>query len=284
MASPMENAGSRSGAALEQLLRSRARDGTISWADQLEAARRFEVSVKEVEAVVLGCELRPLRYQRNARCISAEQQLRLLQSSVAVVGCGGLGGYLVETLARLGVGKLTVIDPDVFEEHNLNRQLLCSLDVLGAAKVDVARQRVAAINPVVELEPVREAFSASNGEKLLTEHDAVADALDNIPLRRELGDVCSRLGVPLVHGSIGGFYGQVTVQLPGEDSLKKIFGEQGDDSGIETELGNPAFTPGVVACIEAAEVCKLLLGLGTSLSNRLFHIDLLAMQVMQAVL
>ena len=278
----MENVGSRSEKPLQQWLHARARNGFLTWADELEAARCFELAVREVEAVALGCELLPLRYQRNANCLDAQQQLRLLQSSVAVVGCGGLGGYLVETLSRLGVGKLTVIDPDRFEEHNLNRQLFCSLDGLGAPKVEIARQRVAVVNPAVELVPVQEAFSEHSGERLLGGHDAVADALDNISLRLALGDLCTRLGIPLVHGSIGGFFGQVTVQLPGSDSLKKIFGEKGGEEGIEATLGNPSFTPGVVACIEAAEVCKLLLGLGAPLTRRLLHIDLLAMKVMEA--
>ncbi len=280
----MENAGSGSEKQLEQWLRSRARDGFFTWADELEAASRFELTVRAVEAVALDRDLLPLRYQRNTKCFDAQQQLRLLRSSVAVVGCGGLGGYLVETLSRLGVGKLTVIDPDRFEEHNLNRQLLCSLDELGAAKVAVARKRVAAVNPAVELVPVQEAFDEQSGERLLGGHDAVADALDNIALRLKLADVCARLDIPLVHGSIGGFYGQVTVQLPGGDGLKKIYGEGGDGRGIEALLGNPSFTPGVVACIEAAEICKLLLGLGAPLTGRFLHIDLLAMKVMEAAL
>ena len=280
----MRENGSKTENSPEQQLRARARDGFVSWADEREAARRFELSIKEVDAVVLGCDLFPLRYRRNAGTLSAQQQLRLLRSSVAVVGCGGLGGYMVETLARLGVGKLTVIDPDVFEEHNLNRQLFCSLETLGVRKVEVARQRVAAINPAVELSPLPEAFGEQNGERLLRGHQVVADALDSISVRRELGALCSRLGIPLVHGSIGGFFGQLTVQLPGGDSLKKIYGESGDERGIEAKLGNPSFTPGVVGCLEAAEVCKLLLGLGRGLNDRLLHIDLLAMQVVQATL
>ena len=144
-------------------------------------------------------------------------QLRLFRSQVGgVIGCGGLGGYLIGQLARLGVGTLVLVDPDVFEEHNLNRQLLSSPAHLGSAKVDVARERVAAINPVT-VEPHRTAFSRDNGRELLSGCSAVVDRLDNVLVRRDLAAVCRDLGVPLVHGAIAGWYGQVAVQLPGTD-------------------------------------------------------------------
>src|SRR6185369_11130027 len=105
-------------------------------------------------------------------------------------GCGGLGGYIIEQLARLGVGELVVVDPDVFEEHNLNRQILSSLDNLGKSKVAAAVERVGAINPAVTVTPFEMAFCTANGPELLAGTRLVVDALDNIPTRLDLAEVC----------------------------------------------------------------------------------------------
>src|SRR5512133_248942 len=123
----------------------------IPWVAQVAAAERFGVSLAQVESSILALGLLPARYQRNRQAISAEQQRILFHSRVAVIGCGGLGGYVIEELARLGVGTIIAIDPDVFEEHNLNRQLLSSPATLGRAKVEAAAARIAEINPAVTL-------------------------------------------------------------------------------------------------------------------------------------
>ena len=119
-------------------------DGLVSLSTQLEAARLFSLGLNQVDKIALSHNLLPSRYQRNRSMISIEQQLALLLSKVAVIGCGGLGGYIIEELARLGVGTIVVVDPDMFEEHNLNRQLLCTQELLGRKKVDV--DSAAAVN------------------------------------------------------------------------------------------------------------------------------------------
>ncbi|HTZ18035.1 MAG TPA: ThiF family adenylyltransferase, partial [Dissulfurispiraceae bacterium] len=122
-----------------------------------EAAMRFGLTHRLLEKAALESGVLPVRYQRNRNTLSIEQQLALFQSRVAVVGCGGLGGYLIEELARLGVGTIVAIDPDKFEEHNLNRQILCTLETIGSPKVAAAADRVQKINPAVTLVPVRQA-------------------------------------------------------------------------------------------------------------------------------
>ena len=107
-------------------LQENAENALLPFPVQQEAGQRFSLHIAEVEEIALAHDLLPARYQRNRAMISIQQQLLLLQSKVAVFGCGGLGGYIIEELARLGVGRITVVDPDVFEEHNLNRQLLCT--------------------------------------------------------------------------------------------------------------------------------------------------------------
>ncbi len=179
----------------------------LSWADQNAAAERFGVPLARIEETALSAGLLPARYQRNRQAISVTQQLTLFRSRVAVIGCGGLGGYAIEQLARLGVGTIIAIDPDVFEEHNLNRQLLSTTGTLGRAKVEAAAARVTEINPAVTLIPVRDCYSPENGTELLRDAQVVVDALDSIPTRLALAETCAELGIPLVHGAIGGWLG-----------------------------------------------------------------------------
>jgi molybdopterin/thiamine biosynthesis adenylyltransferase len=114
--------------------------------------------------------------------------------------------------------------------------------------------------------------------------DVVVDAVDNIPTRLELAKLCSELGKPLVHGAIAGWYGHVTTIFPGESTLEKIYHHWQAGAGIESDLGNPSFTPAVVASLEVAEVCKILLGEGTLLRNRMLSINLLEMEVEEILL
>ena len=251
----------------------------LPWKYQVEAAERFGVTVAIVEGIALERGIMPARYQRNRTIIDVGNQLVLFRSSVAVIGCGGLGGYVVEELARLGVGRIVVIDPDVFEEHNLNRQLFSTPENLGTAKVAAAAGRIAAVNPAVAVVPVQAAFSPENGPGLLEGCQVVVDALDSIQVRLELAEVCTELNLPLVHGAIAGWFGHVATQLPGDDTVQTIYRAWTGGKGVEQTLGNPSFTPAVVASLEVAEVCKLLLGQGTPLRGRQLMIDLFSMEI-----
>ncbi len=262
---------------MRAFLRERAEGDLLPWRAQCEAAERFGASLGEVEDAALAAGLLPGRYRRNRETVSLAEQLRLFRSRVVVVGCGGLGGYLVEQLARVGVGALVLVDPDVFEEHNLNRQLLSSPAHLGRAKVEVGRERVAAINPAVTTTAHRVAFSRENGRALLAGSAAVVDGLDSVLVRRDLAALCREIGVPLVHGAIAGWYGQVAAQLPGDDLSPLLRPGGADGKGLEAKLGNPSFTPAVIASLQVAEVTKILLGRGRPLSGRSLFVDLLDM-------
>jgi len=264
--------------ALDTYLTALAGDGLISFSSQLDASLHFDVSLAEVEAAILELGLCPARYQRNRQTISSAGQLALLRSRVAVIGCGGLGGYVIEELARLGVGRIEAVDPDLFEEHNLNRQLLATIADLGEYKVTAAARRVGEINPAVMLVPHRLAFGAGNGSELLAGATVVVDALDNITTRFELAAVCRELGIPLVHGAIAGWYGQVTTQLAGDDISGYLSGAGAGAKGVETQLGNPSFTPAVVASLQVAEACKVILGMGEPISGRMLICNLLEME------
>ncbi|PLX96424.1 MAG: thiamine biosynthesis protein ThiF [Desulfuromonas sp.] len=269
---------------VEQWIESRETAGLLNWADQQGAAKRFGVSVACIEAICLKRGILPARYQRNRSMISCREQLCLFTSHVAVVGCGGLGGFVVEELARVGIGHITVIDPDVFEEHNLNRQLFSSIADLGRDKVAVAAQRITQVNPAVVITPVVKAFKHSNGLGLLAGAQVVVDALDCITTRLELAQVCRALEVPLVHGAIAGWYGHVTTQMPEDHSLESLYHHPGADKGIERKLGNPSFTPAVIASLQVSEVIKVLLDRGSPLSRRLMMVDLLDMEVAEVSL
>jgi len=264
---------------LRTFLEQGAEGDLLPWARQAEAAERFDLSLTAVEEASLEAGLLPARYQRNRRMLSTAQQLQLFRSRVAVVGCGGLGGYILEQLARLGVGNIVAIDPDVFEENNLNRQLLSSPGKLGLPKAEVAVERIAEINPALTVQPVKEFFSRANGRELLAGVDCVVDAVDNVPARLDLEAVCSELNLPLVHGAIAGWYGHVATIWPGENTLQKIYRHWTGGKGVEQQLGNPSFTPALAASLEVAEACKILLGQGALLRNRKLSFNLLDMEV-----
>ena len=255
------------------------RDGLLPWSAQSAAAKHFGLSHAALEGLALENGLFPARYQRNRNMISTEEQLLLFRSRVAVIGCGGLGGYVIEELARLGVGHIVAIDPDIFEEHNLNRQILSTPATLGKAKVEAALDRVAEINPAVRVTAVKDAFCMANGFELLAGVQVAVDALDSISYRLELAEVCGAAGIPMVHGAIGGWYGHVATQFPGESTVQNIYRHWVAGKGIEQQLGNPAFTPAVIASLEVAEACKILLGKGELLRDRKLSIDLLEMEV-----
>lgn len=233
-------------------------------------------SIREVELTALDRGVVPERYLRNIGTIGVAGQAQLLRSAVAIVGLGGLGGFVAEALARMGVGRLILVDGDIFEEHNLNRQLLSAEAQLGAHKATVAEKRVAAVNSAVATEARAVTLTRENLPRLLGGADVVVDALDRLPTRLMLQDGVQPLGIPLVHGSIAGFLGQVMTILPDDPGLHALYGT-GDDlpaQGLEAEIGTPAATPMAVAAWEAQEVVKILTGRGELLRHRLLVMDM----------
>lgn len=214
------------------------------------------------------------RYKRNISSLSIEENEKLKEFRVCIVGCGGLGGYIIEMLARLGIGCLTLVDYDVFEESNLNRQILCKEDSIGISKVEIARNRIKEINSDVEVTFIKEEIKEDNCREIIKNHNIVVDALDSISVRFILQNSCEELGIPMIHGAIGGWFGQVCTILPGDNTLSLIY-KNGINKGIENDLGNPAFTPANIASIQVGEVIKVLLSKGSTLRNKLLIVDLL---------
>jgi molybdopterin/thiamine biosynthesis adenylyltransferase len=215
-----------------------------------------------------------MRYDRNRTTISEEDNKLLAEKHVCIVGSGGLGGYILEMLARIGVGHITIIDGDVFDESNLNRQLLSDETVLGRKKVDVAMERHARVNSLVQVKGIDKFLTSENAKELIAGHDVVIDALDNIDTRFILQETAEELGIPMVHGAIAGWYGQVATIMPGDRTLDMIYRHK-EKKGAETKLGNLSFPPATVASLEVAETIKVLLDRGEILRHQILFIDLL---------
>ena len=207
--------------------------------------------------------------------LSPEECAILREKRVCVVGCGGLGGYIIEILARVGVGALTVVDGDDFDVTNLNRQLLSDETVIGAKKAEAAVARVKKINSDVTTTVAAEFFAEDNSHRLLAACDLVVDALDSVESRRVLAAVCANKGLFIVHGAISGWHGQVTVVAPGSGVFDKLYPPRAFDA---PKKGNPAFTPAVCASIQATEAIKLLCGRPSSLFGKLLLMDLRTME------
>ncbi len=214
------------------------------------------------------------RYLRNVNALSPRENESLKGFKVFVAGCGGIGGFVIEELGRLGIGHITVADGEVFDETNLNRQILSTMLLLGKSKSAAAKTRMEAVNPDVVVTPMHTIIKDENCRDLIHGHDVVVDALDNVACRFLLEASCRMEDIPMVHGAVAGWYGQVSVIFPEDNTLKKLYPAD-VVKGAEVDLGNPSFTPAVVASIEVAEVVKVLLGRGNLLRNKLLTIDLL---------
>ena len=197
-----------------------------------------------------------LRHSRNIPALTEAEQTVLAGKAVAVIGCGGLGGHLTELLTRVGVGSVRVVDGDVFEESNLNRQLLSTMDTLGRAKAEAAAERVTAIDPAVHVTAHPVFLTRDNARELLTGCDAVLDALDSVEARRILSEACAELGIPLVYGAISGWVAQAGVSMPGDGLIGTLF----PANVALRDKSVLSFTPALCAAMQTSLCVKLLVG------------------------
>lgn len=230
---------------------------------------------REIEISCLEQNIIPIRYIRNIGTIGIEGQLKLLCSTVAVCGVGGLGGTIIELLARQGIGHLVIIDNDKFAENNLNRQIMATEGDLKKSKVKVAATRIKKINSAVTVTAVNKKIDYKNVKNLIKDAVVVIDGLDNLMTRQTVADACNKLKIPFVHGAIAGFNGQLMTIFPGDKGLSAICGPCTDENacGIEAQTGNPAATPAVIAAWEVQEAIKIITGIGNPIRNRLIFLD-----------
>lgn len=214
------------------------------------------------------------RYVKNSNSITKEEMELILTSKVCIIGCGGLGGFIIEILSRVGVGNLVLVDGDTFHESNLNRQLMCTESNIGKSKAQESALRVALINSDIQTTLFDTYLDENNSDQILRGCHVAVDALDNVNSRLILEAACEKSKIPLVHGAIGGWYGHVSTVMPGSKILSKIYSNH-DQDGEEKVLGNPPFTPSIIASIQASEVVKLLIGRKSQLENNMLSVDLL---------
>ena len=248
---------------------------TISLKDRDSIAAAWGLSKKEVEIAALEANVIPRRYLRNIGSLECRGQIKLLKARALLVGAGGLGGTVAQLLARIGLGSLRIGDGDSFSEDNLNRQAFALETNTGVSKVQIARATLAQINASTEVEIYGGYLTEKELTPLIQGVDVAIDALDNMPSRFALEKVCKKAAIPLVHGAVAGFSGQIMVIYPEDSGLQAIYGDgqSTPKKGIETELGNLAGIVSTVASLQVQEAIKIITGLGQPLRNRLLFLD-----------
>jgi len=209
-------------------------------------------------------------YERQLELIGRRGQRRLKNSGVFIAGAGGLGTAVAAYLAAAGVGRIAIVDKDMVQASNLNCQIMYSEADAGRMKAGALAERLVGLNSYIELTGEQVDIAGGNLRDRVAKFDILVDALDNFPARYVLNEAALAQGVPLVHASIRGFYGQLTTLVPGlTPCLKCLFPE------IPTEERQAILGPvcGVIGCLQAMEVIKYLLGNGSLLMNKLIVFD-----------
>ncbi|MED5372881.1 MAG: molybdopterin-synthase adenylyltransferase MoeB [Myxococcota bacterium] len=231
-------------------------------------------------------ELSGEEYQRYSRHlildeVGVEGQRKLKSASVLCIGTGGLGSPLLMYLAAAGVGRIGIVDFDVVDSSNLQRQVIHGTSSVGEPKVRSAARRIADINPNVQVDIYEEPLNSGNALRILEPYDVVVDGTDNFPTRYLVNDACVLLGKPNVYGSIFKFEGQASVfNYQDGPNYRDLYPEPPPPGLVPScaEGGVLGILPGVIGCIQATETIKILLGKGTSLSGRLMLYDALNMR------
>lgn len=209
-------------------------------------------------------------------------QAKLLDAKVLLIGAGGLGSPSAYYLAAAGVGTLGIVDMDVVDVSNLQRQILHTNDRVGMPKVESARQTLTALNPDIKVIGYQERVSSENIMELIREYDVIVDGCDNFPTRYLVNDACVMANKPNVHGSIFQFEGQATVFYPHKGPCYRCLFPEPPPPGAAPscqEAGVLGVLPGLVGCVQALEAMKLILGIGKPLIGRMVYFDTLSMEL-----
>ena len=208
-----------------------------------------------------------------------ESQIKLKNSSVLVIGAGGLGCPVLQYLVAAGVGKIGIVDNDVIESSNLQRQILFDHDDIGSPKAKVAAAKLTRLNPFIKINPIIERLKKENAEFLFCGYDLIVDGTDNFSSRYLINDACILFEKPLIHGSIHLFEGMVSVfNFQGGPTYRCLFPEQPDSSSIPScaEAGVLGVLPGIIGCMQAMEAIKVITGRGQPLSGKILSYNSLS--------
>jgi adenylyltransferase/sulfurtransferase len=221
------------------------------------------------------------RYERQMRIFGEKGQERLKNAKVFIAGLGGLGSSVSTYLTVAGIGKIRMVDHDILELSNLNRQVLHWDSDIGKKKIESAKEKLRRMNPNIELEVVPKTIDQDSVDELTSGFDMIVDAIDNFSTRYLLNKTALKKNIPFFHGAVHGFYGQATTIIPGKTAcLTCIF------SQVPPTITLPIIgvTAGVIGCIQATEVIKYALGIGSSLANRLLMWDGLSARIDEVAL
>jgi adenylyltransferase/sulfurtransferase len=210
------------------------------------------------------------RYKRQMLLFGDAGQERLKKAHIFIAGAGGLGSPVALYLAVAGIGTLTVMDKDVVDQSNLNRQILHYDRDIGRKKTASAEEKLEAANPDITVKVIDGTIDGSNVFRFVGDADGIVDAMDNYPTRYILNDVAIKKGIPLFHGGIRGFYGQATTIIPHKTACLRCIFPHAPPQEVFPVVG---VTPGLIAMVQVTEVLKYLLGSGELLTNRLFIWD-----------
>ena len=210
------------------------------------------------------------RYERNIGALTGSEQKLLSAKRAAVAGCGGLGCYAAEFLARLGIGHLTLIDGDVYAPSNLNRQLYSLETNLGRKKASEAKERLLKIRAGLSVDAADTFLNEENAEDLLKNHDVIIDALDNVKTRLIIEKTANILGIPIIHGAVEEWGAQVCSVFPGDFTLSLLY--SGDQESKKPSV--LSFTPAFCASIQASEAVKVLLNRKNILRKKFLTVSL----------
>ena len=246
---------------------------TVSLADLNELCEREGLPLREGARQALAHGVTPLPLLKCLHGVSQEGQARLMDGSVLLVGAGGLGGYVLELLARFGVGRIDVADGDVFEETNLNRQLLSSVADLGRNKALVGAERAARIAPLSEVRALEAFLDRANLPRALEGVQVVVDALGGIAPRMDLHDAALGMGIPIVAGAVAGWTAVVGSETAGRRGISRMWGDA-SAADAEHTLGSLAPAVSLAAALMAAETSRYLLHGELALAGRMLHADL----------
>jgi molybdopterin/thiamine biosynthesis adenylyltransferase len=207
---------------------------------------------------------------RQKGILSKEEQLMLKNSQITIIGCGGIGGAAIEMLARMGVGKLRIVDKDIFDLSNINRQLMSNLKNVGRPKTEVAEYEIHSINPFLEVEAFNEELNNKNVSKIISGSDLVLDALDNLLSRILVSRCAKKLDIPFIHGAIHGTMGQITVFSKSAPTYEELFKLPSSENKLTDKMVAkinkldqevpPVIgpIPNIIGCLQAFEAFKLI--------------------------
>lgn len=225
---------------------------------------------------------------RQMSIVTRSEQQKFKDTKITVIGCGGIGGQTIEMLARMGVGEIILVDEDSFDMSNLNRQNFATLNGIGIAKSEIAKDKVRLINPYVKVTGFNEHVDETNIDKIIGDSDIVIDALDNVLTRVISSRKAIEKKIPFIHGAIHGTLGQVTTFLPNTKSYEEMFNLPSFGKDLTEEVieslknitsGTPPVigpTPNLIGCLQAMEAYKIITGVGkVTVAPKILTFDLL---------